>query len=242
MQPMHWMEQALELTAPWRVTRIVRDPVRQRLDVWISCSPEARGWFARPPQSVHRSAPRPERVWRHLDLGSQHCYVHLAAGDTSPTHHLACCGDAGHGLSRAMVRRVVAFLGQGVGLTTLSSVLVLPVEELWKIKQNLEQQPAAPTPAPREKEAAAVTAPAATEVVPPPPEHPVWERVLRGEVALEIKTLPLKLMLSHLREQATALDDPEVLMLRIGELHRYFHRHPHSLTHELAQLNAWSPA
>lgn len=238
MQPMHWMEQALELTAPWRVTRIVRDPARQRLDVWISCSPEGRGWFAPPPPSASRSAPRPERVWRHLDLGSQHCYVHLVAGDTSPTRHLACCGDAGHGLSRAMVRHVVAFLGQGVGLTTLSSVLVLPVEELWKIKQNLEQAPVDPLPPAHET---AVAAPAA-EVAAPPPEHPVWERVLRGELALEIKTLPLKLMLSHLREQATALDDPEVLMLRIGELHRYFHRHPHSLTHELAQLNAWSPA
>lgn len=238
MQPMHWMEQALELTAPWRVTRIVRDPARQRLDVWISCSPEARGWFARPAKST----PRPERVWRHLDLGRQHCYVHLAADDHSPTHHLACCGDAGHALSRAMVRHVVAFLGQGVGLAALSSVLVLPVEELWKIKQNLEQEPATPPPANREVTLDAEAAPAvAPQVAAPPLEHPVWERVLRGELALEIRTLPLKLMLSHLREQATALDDPEVLLLRIGELHRYFNRHLHSLTHELAQLNAWSP-
>lgn len=237
MDSSHWIDQALELPPPWRVDRVAQDQIQHRMDVWISAHQESRGWFFRTPPA----ASQPERVWRHLNLGSQRCYVHLSPGEDSATTHLDCCGDAGYGPSRAMVRHVVALMGQGVRLSTLSSVLALPVEDLWQIKQALDQGRLAPPQAQAAPEAAE-SADCADSRLAPPPEHPVWEQLLRGRLVLDIRALPLKLMLSRLREQIAPLEDPEVLLLRIGELHRYFRCHPQSLAHELAQLNAWSAA
>jgi hypothetical protein len=70
----------------------------------------------------------------------------------------------------------------------------------------------------------------------PDVSDPLWQALLSGEVALDVRTLSLRLMLSKLRLQASSLKDDEVRMLKLVELHRFFEKHQAVLHHELAQI------
>ena len=50
----------------------------------------------------------------------------------------------------------------------------------------------------------------------------------------------LELLLTKLRQQARGLQDDELRMLKLVELHRYFARHRAVLRHEIDQLRHWT--
>lgn len=67
---------------------------------------------------------------------------------------------------------------------------------------------------------------------------PVWQRLLEGNMPLDIKVLSLKLMLTRSRSQMELITDDEVRLLKMRELHRYFVKNQRVLGHELSQIRA----
>lgn len=74
----------------------------------------------------------------------------------------------------------------------------------------------------------------------PDVSDPLWQALLMGERDLDVRALSLRLLLSKLRGQARALQDDEVRMLKLVELHRFFEKNQAVLRHELSQLQGWS--
>lgn len=86
--------------------------------------------------------------------------------------------------------------------------------------------------------AASASVPAGSPV--PDVSDPLWQALLSGERELDVRTLSLRLLLSKLRQQARSLQDDEVRMLKLVELHRFFEKHHAVLPHEMAQLRRWT--
>jgi hypothetical protein len=66
--------------------------------------------------------------------------------------------------------------------------------------------------------------------------EPLWLELLQGTRDLDVRALSLKLLLTKLRSQARAIQDDEIMMLKLVELHRFFSRHKAALHHEISQL------
>jgi hypothetical protein len=129
-----------------------------------------------------------------------------------------------------------------VPLQSVCTLLDLSLQDVWRYRYALDtgraggSEPVArqtePAPAPAATPAGA--APANTAV--PDVTDPVWLRLLDGDLSLDIKVLSLKLMLTRLRSQLDLIQDEEVRMLKLKELHRYFVKNERVLNHELDQL------
>jgi hypothetical protein len=70
----------------------------------------------------------------------------------------------------------------------------------------------------------------------PDASDPLWLDLLQGQVQLDVRTLGLKLLLAKLRNQINVIQDEDMRMVKLVELHRYFLRHQSSLGHEIHQL------
>lgn len=70
----------------------------------------------------------------------------------------------------------------------------------------------------------------------PEPADSVWQRLIEGSLAIDIKTLGLRLLLTKLRTQWRSIGDEEVKVAKVRELHRYFTRSERILGYELAQI------
>lgn len=235
MKEVLWLARAIDLPKQWRISRIVNDPERRRVDIWITSQEERSSWFGR----VRVADSGTDKAWRHLDIGSYQCFVHIGMNEFGAASSLACVGEEGQLLSRGLIRQVMFVLAQGIKLPLASSLLGIPLDALWKLRYSLdgakqtEAEEAAPAPkAPLPVEASDVTGP-------PPMDFPVWENLLSGRIALDIRALPLKLLLARIRAQTLDCADVDVMMLRLGELHSYFSRNQKVLGHEIAQLRAW---
>jgi hypothetical protein len=75
----------------------------------------------------------------------------------------------------------------------------------------------------------------------PDASDPLWLALLEGQRELDVRVLGLRLLLSKLRTQIRRIDDDEVRMVKLVELHRYFARHQATLGHEIDQIRAWQP-
>lgn len=73
----------------------------------------------------------------------------------------------------------------------------------------------------------------------PAATDPLWMELLQGQRALEVRALGLKLLLAKLRHQIAQIQDDELRMVKLVELHRYFERNQAMLGHELAQIGHW---
>lgn len=242
------LQQVLNVGNPWQVVKVAGDVEQQVLDVWIQARAQRAGWFSR----ARPEASAKERVWRHVNIGGWRCMVHVTAPDDQRPQFVPWCGDADMPFTRGLSRQIAALLVDGVKIPTICTLLEIPLTDLWKFKFNLDsgktglgvgapptraadrRAPAAPAAA---ASPAGVAVPAtAAESAVPDMSHPVWEQLLEGSRDIEIRVLGLKFLLTKLREQMRAIDDVEVRMLKIHEIHRYFSRHEKTLGHELAQL------
>lgn len=68
----------------------------------------------------------------------------------------------------------------------------------------------------------------------PDDAHPLWRRLALGEVGIDIRSLPLKLLLTRIRMQVK--QDPRMLADASAELHRFFIDRARILGHEVAQI------
>lgn len=248
------LRQLLGIERPWEVREYRLDMRKRRCDVWIGPEVE-RGWFGRP-----KSVPGGETViWQHLALGTVRFHLHVTLTAGQNTQGLGWMGEVGQPFTRALAAQVFALFGEGVSLQSVCTLLDLSLQDVWSYRHALDTgrtgsgsaaapaRPAAakapaptpaattttaPTPAPAAQVPTAVTANSQV----PDVDDPIWLRLLSGEKHLDIKVLSLKLMLSKLRSQLDVIQDDDVRMLKLKELHRYFVKNERVLTHELNQL------
>ena len=231
------LRQLLLIERPWEVRDYRLDVRKRRCDVWIGQEPE-RGWFGRP-----KSAPAGElAVWQHLAIGPVRFHLHVTVPHGFESRGIGWMGEPGMPFTRALAAQVFALFGEGVPLQSVCTLLDLSLQDVWRYRYALDTgraggaepvaRPAEPAPAPAATRAG--PAPASTAV--PDVTDPVWQRLLDGDLSLDIKVLSLKLMLTKLRSQLDLIHDEEVRLLKLKELHRYFVKNERVLTHELDQL------
>lgn len=115
-------------------------------------------------------------------------------------HELPWFGQPGLPFSNRLSRQVFACLAEGVEMSAICEVLSIPFADLWKFKYALDQglvkfeyTPAKKTgPAGATVAAQFLQSASATSV--PDVSDPIWERLITGELNVEIKTLSLQLM------------------------------------------------
>lgn len=231
----------LQISEPWAVREYKVDLRNRRCDVWIGIE-EQRGWFGRSKKSVVDTR---DGVWRHVNFGSMSVYLHVAAPVGADLSSLGWVGDEGLPFTRQLAKQVFALFSEGVTLRAICALLDIPLSDVWRYRFALDNgkvgvvQDGAEAPAPVTRNvaaAAAVAEESSASAVVPDVGDPVWTRLVTGDMALDIRVLSLKLMLSRLRSQLDVISDDEVRMLKLRELHRYFVKNERMLSHELAQL------
>lgn len=234
----------LELREPWAVREYRFDLARQRMDVWIGVEVQ-RGWFGRPKTHVEEN---PEQVWRHLNCSSWRTFVHVIAPRDADLSSQPWTGAPDLPFTRGMAKCIFALMNEGVELSSIGTLLGINFDELWRFKFALDNgkagiqvQPGARSAQAAKPAAAATPAPAAAAAQPsedgvPDVADPVWLQLASGDIEPDIRVLSLKLLLTRIRSQMDLIEDDEVRMLKLRELHRYFVKNARMLSHELAQL------
>jgi hypothetical protein len=233
----------LELREPWAVREFRFEPARQRLDVWIGLEVQ-RGWFGRPKARVEEE---PERVWRHLNSAGWRTFVHVIPPKGADLSSQPWTGAPDLPFTRAMAKRIFGLMNEGVELSSIGTLYGIAFDELWRFKFALDngkagiQVTSTGHSTAASKPAAASAAPVAEAAKPsedgvPDVTDPVWLQLASGTIEPDIRVLSLKLMLTRIRSQMELIEDDEVRMLKLRELHRYFAKNARMLSHELAQL------
>ena len=65
---------------------------------------------------------------------------------------------------------------------------------------------------------------------------PIWQELVEGKLPVDIRVLSLQLLLTRMRTQFATIDDRDVRLLKLRDLHRYVIRNERVLDYELAQL------
>jgi len=225
----------LEIDERWQIANASYDVPRRQFDVRITETAGRGGWFSQPNSAASASE---RHVWRHVNLGTRRCYVHLSVTPGQLPADQPWSGERNMPFTHAMSRQIATLLMHGVKLQAICSLLDISLTDLWKLKYNLESgktrlasMPAA-SPSPEPNTGVASIADGGV----PDTTDPVWEKLLDGSINIDIRFLNLKLLLTKLREQMRVIDDNEVRMLKVYEIQRYFERNKPRLKHELLQL------
>lgn len=249
----------LHVTAPFRVKEARVDEAAKRLDVWVAIE-LPRSWFG----AARSAGDARERHWRHVNVGAYQCFVHGAFAAGIDLTEQSWAGDDKLGFTRAMAKQVFALLSEGVSYDGICSFLEIQFEDLWKFKFALDSGSATPELKGRVKTRAHMqSAPAATATISgsiaaapsvaapasmatatdgtsgvPDVTDPVWQELAEGRFNMDIRVLSLQLMLTRLRSQFAAIQDNDVRLLKLRDLHRYITKNERVLGHELAQLRS----
>lgn len=225
------LRQLLLIEHPWEVCEYRLDIRKRRCDVWIAHQPE-RGWFGRP----KGASPGETAVWQHLAIGPVRFHLHVTVPHGVEVGEAAWMGEPGMPFTRALAGRVFALFGEGVPLPSVCALMDLSLQDVWRYRFALDTGRARGGQAERARPRDEADAPAAAGHSVPDVTDPVWQRLLDGDLSLDIRILSLRLMLTKLRSQLALIHDDEVRLLKLKELHRYFVKNERVLTHELDQL------
>lgn len=248
------LAQLLGLRPPWTVQAVQPAADTRVLTVRVGRHRPA------PLFSLWRQVPPPLRYcrWEHLPVLGQRCQVVLALAPDDFVPEAPWTGESGQPFSRALARQVIDLLLAGATVEQLCVLLRLPVADLWRFKFRLDGGRAASTPLPVNAtanvpapESASRPAPPMALAVPaaesaeaadgvPAAASPLWMALLMGRVALEVRALSLRLLLSKLQREAALHRDPDLHAQAATELQRYVQRNRAMLGHELAQLRMLS--
>jgi len=236
----------LQLREPWAVREYRLDPTRQRMDIWVGVEVQ-RGWFGRPKARIEEG---PEQAWRHLDSAGWRTFLHVVPPKNADLSSQPWTGAPDLPFTRAMAKRIFDLLNEGLELNSICSLFGINLDELWRFKYALDNGKAgiqvdkiARTGASARSSTSAVaeSAPGAAlrtggDGDVPDVSDPVWMQLVSGSIEPDIRVLSLKLLLTRIRSQMDIIQDDEVRMLKLRELHRYFVKNARMLGHELAQI------
>ncbi|GAA0770961.1 hypothetical protein GCM10009107_63130 [Ideonella azotifigens] len=108
-----------------------------------------------------------------------------------------------------------------------------------QVPAAMERAVAAPVARAAAVSAAGMRSSAAQGFELPDATDPLWLALLEGECSLDVRALGLRLLLTQLRSQIRVIEDSDVRMLKLVEIHRYFSRHQGALGYEISQLRNW---
>lgn len=234
MKTTELLQAGLEIDGRWQIVDVSYDSPRRQFDVRVAETAGRGGWFSRPKSAGSASE---RHVWRHVNVGTRRCFVHLSAAPGQLPSDQPWSGEPDMPFTHALSRQIASLLMHGVNLQAICSLLDISLTDLWKLKYNLESgktrlasvPPSSPSPEPSKPASSA-------DGGVPDTTDPVWEQLLDGSINIDIRFLSLKLLLTKLREQMRVIDDNDVRMLKIYEIQRYFERNEPRLKHELMQL------
>lgn len=238
------LNKLLQVAAPCAISDIRVDEQRRRVDVWIGVR-TPRSWFGG--NGGAADAIR-EAEWRHVNLGGYHCYIHARLPAGTELAEQPWLGDDKLGFTRAKAKQIFALMSEGVSYEGICMLLDVPFNDLWKFKFALDSgnatpglldKPARPRgqgTAERAHAAALSRAPAAPETAVPDATDPVWQELVEGRLPVDIRVLSLQLLLTRMRSQFATIQDKDVRLLKLRDLHRYVIRNERVLDYELSQL------
>lgn len=228
MKPEELLSEALDIAAPWQITRTRNDLGKRQIDIWVGTKTPRSGWFF---GNRTEHAEYAKSTWRHINIGNSRCVVHAMPLSSQESEGLSWLGEDGQQFSRALARQIAGMFMEGIKFQSICSILDIPVADLWKFKHSLDSGKAGLSVSARH----GMESVAAISGV-PETNDAIWENLLDGSLNIDIRVLSLKLLLTKLREQMRVITDSEVRIMKTHELQRYFVRHEHLLGHELAQL------
>lgn len=251
----HFLVQAAGIPPPWRATRYRVDEVAKVAHVWITRHPlpdaeKKPGWFGRGAAQRATGAPAagPEMQWRHLNCMDYTCLIHTVDELDERHHELPWFGQPGLPFSNRLSRQLFACLMEGMEMSAICVTLNILFADLWKFKYALDNGQVKFDYMPAKKTRPLAAAPSAP-LLPsaragniPDVADSVWERLISGELNVQIRTLSFQLILTKLRQQVSLQHDDEVKLMKLRELQRYVERNERSLEHELHQLRELSKA
>lgn len=249
---------ATGISPPWRLSQYRIDAVTKTVHLWITRHHQhdvvkKRSWFGFGPTQTVAHAPEPqapangpEMQWRYLNVMTFECHIHTTDRLDEQHHDLPWFGQPGLPFSNRLSHRVFICLAEGMEMSTICDLLNITFADLWKFKYALDKglvkfEHKFP------KKPAMVVTPASSMPVTstssvPDVTDPLWERLITGELDIEIKTLGLQLMFTKLRQQFSLQQSEEVKLMKLRELHRYVERNQRGLTHELRQIREQAQA
>jgi hypothetical protein len=238
----------LGLPAGWQIRDIEVSPTQPRIDIHVERAPSALDRLLRRRQETV------EHRWQTQPVAGRSCFLHLhvPGGETLPNEPWT--GDGGRPFTREFAQRlrvVGTALRTGDERTVYEQTLRVSVTDLRRqdiFGGGAAAPPSMPMPPPHGASApapAAVAPVAPAAVLPaamasaddaplPDGAHPLWRRLALGEVGIDIRSLPLKLLLTRIRMQVK--QDPRMLADASAELHRFFIDRARILGHEVAQI------
>lgn len=250
-----YLVQAAGIAHPWRAVQYRVDAAATIVHVWITRQPrpnveKKRSWFNFSAAEASAEMPDigPEMQWRHLNWMNFSCYIHTT--DTLDERHLDLpwFGQPGLPFSNRLSRQIFICLAEGMEMHTICDLFNIPFNDLWKFKHALDNGQVKFEYTSTRKSSSSVSSPATPSQASvqagcvPDLDDPVWERLIKGDFNLHIKTLSLQLILTKLRQQVSLQQNDEVKRLKLRELHKYVERNQRSLGYELDQFKKHSEA
>lgn len=222
----HWL---LEVNEPWEVSRVRVDTHSRELHAYLSTG---KGWFGR------YLGEQPRSRWRHTNIGAYKTYIHASLPEQHEQAAQAFLGKSTSDFTHGLARRVIQCLQDGLRYRQVCALLDIDIHLAWQIKHAIEsgQLSTADTDLrarlrlddPAEQSASSI----------PPSDDRAWLRLLALDCPFEIRLLSLKLLLARARQDFARAHDPDMRILRINELRRFFIKHEKHLQHEIAQLSS----
>ncbi|MGE5471093.1 MAG: hypothetical protein ACM3X0_09885 [Bacteroidota bacterium] len=229
MKTTELLHSGLEIDERWQIVDASYDASLRQFDVRVSEPAGREGWFSRPRSASSASE---KHVWRHVNMGTRRCFVHLSVTPGQLPVDQPWSGAKDMPFTHALTRQIAALLMQGINLQTICTLLDISLADLWKFKCSLDSGKTRLSPGATAAQSAAGTGDSTV----PDATDAVWEQLLDGSLNIDIRFLSLKLLLTKLREQMRVIEDSDVRMLKVYELQRYFERNESRLSHELLQL------
>ena len=254
-----WLQAAAGIAAPWRIVSFQFDPMAKMLHLWLTRHPPQevkKGLFRRWSQNqatvtaVDTVLGVQEMRWRHLNCMDYTCIIHTT-DVLEPRHYqLPWLGQPGQPFTNRMMKHIGHSISKGTDLSVVADLLGVDFSDVWKVKFALERKvetlraataspaaqpapepPPPPPPPPSEEGVAAANPDILTSI-----NYAIWERLVKGEINIQIKALGLQLLLTKLRSQVAEQPTPDVIELKVRELLRFMVRNARSLDYELVQI------
>jgi hypothetical protein len=221
----HWL---LEVNEPWEVSRVRVDTHSRELHAYLS---SGKSWFGR------YLGEQPRSRWRHLNIGAYKTYIHASLPEQNEQAAHPFLGKSTSDFTHGLARRVIQCLQNGLRYRQVCALLDIDIHLAWQIKHAIESgQLATADTDLRARLQLDDPAEQSASSIPPGDDH-AWLRLLALDCPFEIRLLSLKLLLARARQDFARAHDPDMRILRINELRRFFIKHEKHLQHEIAQLN-----
>ncbi|MDA7086841.1 hypothetical protein PH586_10650 [Pseudomonas sp. SA3-5] len=218
----------LEVNEPWEVSRVRVDTHSREVHAYLSTG---KTWFGR------YLGEQPRSRWRHVNIGAYKTYIHASLPEQDEQAPQAFLGRSASDFTHGLARRVIQCLQDGLRYRQVCALLDIDIHLAWQIKHAIESGQLATADTDLRARLQLDDSAGQTGSSIPASDDRIWLRLLAMDCPFEIRLLSLKLLLARARQDFARAHDPDMQILRINELRRFFIKHEKHLQHEIAQLN-----